>query len=120
MFFVNLGIILNLFCGSYIISTAFKEIDKLWADYTLFDKDAKKLMMVAFGISITSFMVFSTYDFTYNSHVFFASYNLIIMGIMYFRNRSHNFEYGAQIIGMSIFFNLIPTIITMLIGKLIG
>lgn len=120
MFFVNLGIFLNLFCGVYIVFTAFKEIDKLWADYTLFDKDAKKLMMVAFGISITSFMVFSTYDFTHDSHVFFASYNLIIMGIMYFRNKSHNFEYGAQIIGMSIFFNLIPTIGTMLIGKMIG
>lgn len=120
MLFVNLGILFNLFCGAYIVFTAFKEIDKLWADYTLFDKDAKKLMMVAFGISITSFLVFSTYEFTHNSYIWFASYNMIIMGVMYFRNKSHNYEYGAQIIFMSIMFNLIPTIITMLIGKLIG
>lgn len=36
--FVNIGILLNLFYGGYIVFTAFKEIDKLWADYTLYDK----------------------------------------------------------------------------------
>ncbi len=118
--FVNIGILLNLFYGGYIVFTAFKEIDKLWADYTLYDKDAKKLMMVAYGISITSFLVFSTYDFTHNSHIWFTLYNLIIMMIMYFKNKFHNYEYGLQIIFISIFFNLIPTIVTMLIGKMIG
>lgn len=120
MLFVNLGVLLNLFYGGYLVFTAFKEIDKLWDDYTLYDKDAKKLIMVAYGISITSFLVFSTHKFTHNSHIWFTVYNMFIMMIMYFRNKSHNFKYGAQIIGMSILFNLIPTIITMLIGKMIG
>lgn len=120
MLFVNIGILLNLFYGGYVVFTAFKEIDKLWADYILFDRDAKKLIMVAYGISITSFLIFSTYEFTHNSHIFFTFYSIFIMMIMYFRNKFHNYEYGAQIIGMSTLFNLIPTIITMLIGKMIG
>lgn len=120
MLFISFGILLNLFYAGFIIFTAFKEIDKLWKDHKLYDYDAKKLVMIAFGISITSFLVFSTYEFAHNYHFLFASYNLIIMGIMYFRNKFHDYEYGAQIVFMSIIFNLIPTIITMLIEKLIG
>lgn len=118
--FVNIDILVNLFFCGYLVFTVFKEIDKLYANHKLYDYEAKKLVMIAFGISITSFLVFSTYEFTHNTHFVFALYNMIVMLIMYFRNKFHNYEYGVQIVFMSIMFNLIPTIIIMLIGKMVG
>ena len=118
--FVKIGILLNLLYAGYIIFISFKEIDKLWADYTLYDKDAKKFIIAAYSISVMSFLVFSSYEFTHKSHIFFALYNMFIMMVMYFKSKFRNFEYGIPIIVMSIFFNLLPTIITMIIGKMIG